>query len=100
MEFPQVQEWMGEKLKPEDYGWEVSEERYVPSQGYVEVCPIEISTLLSCSCKKDCGKQNCSCQKSGVKCTEGCKCQEDICLNQISHHDPCSEDEEDSESEG
>ena len=89
-----MQDWEGVRLPPEEYGWDLKNGRYVPSQGYTEFCPKEIASLLSCGCKRNCKTQNCSCKKSGVKCTEICKCTSDECQNEITHYDTCPEDDE------
>ena len=70
------------KLSPESYGWKLCRGRYVPIQGFEEVCPKEIASLLYCGCKKDCSTLSCSCKKSGVNCTDICRCLEDECENQ------------------
>ena len=70
------------KLSPESYGWKKCSGRYIPLQGFEEVCPKEIASLLSCRCKMHCSSLACSCRKSGVKCTELCRCLEEDCENQ------------------
>ena len=39
--------------------------RYVPIQGFEEVCPKVIASLLSCGCKKDCSTLLSSCKLFG-----------------------------------
>ena len=33
-----------------------------------------IHSLVNCKCKKGCETNRCSCRKSGLKCTDVCKC--------------------------
>ena len=75
--FCQVQQWKGETLPPEKYGWKLVDGVWSPEQGYDCICPKEISSLLKCSWKKSCATMSCSCKKSGVDCTQCCKCNED-----------------------
>lgn len=79
--YAQVQEWRGVKLSPESYGWKLCSGRYMPLQGFEDICPKVIASLLSCGCRKNCSTLLCSCKKSGVKCTEICGCLEDDCEN-------------------
>ena len=55
----------------------------VSVQGHVTICPPQINKILACGCKKNCSTQACSCRKSGVRCTESCKCSNDCCENQV-----------------
>ena len=48
---PQVQEWQGEDMNPEEFGWRFSNGKYHPIQGHTEPCPKEIAAQLCCSCK-------------------------------------------------
>ena len=84
-------------MNPEEFGWR-SNGKYHPVQGHTEPCPKEIAAQLCCSCKKDCSSQQCSCQKSGIKCTNSCRCS-DQCKNIISNFGPSSSEEIESEDE-
>ena len=58
-----------------EHGWNINE------NGHVEVrwmnqppAPDSIMELVNCKCKKGCETNRCSCRKSGLKCTDVCKC--------------------------
>ena len=70
-------------MNPEEYGWRLVKEKYHPVQGYSEPCPKEIASQLCCSCRKDCSSQLCSCRKSGVDCTNACRCSEDCVIARV-----------------
>ena len=87
-------------MNPEEYGWRLVKEKYNPVQGYIKPCHKEIASQLCCSCRKDCSSQLCSCRKSGVDCTNACRCSED-CVNARSHneHERSNEGDTDDETE-
>ena len=79
---PQMQEWQGEDMNPEEFGWRLSNGKYHPVQGHSEPCLKEIAAQLCCSCKKDCSSQQCSCKKHGLNCSTACYfCQGQSCTN-------------------
>ena len=97
----QVQQWLGNDLDPEEYGWTLDKE-YVPSPGYDIFCPPSIMKLISCGCKKDCSTLSCGCKKLSLKCTAMCKCTEacvnapeDIEISSQSDSDDIDEDDDD-----
>ena len=49
------------------------------------------SVRWTCRCSKNCSTSFCSCKKSGVKCTQVCRCSDDR-ENFVSHYDSCSSD--------
>ena len=88
-----MQEWLGNDLEPEEYGWELPEGEYRPVMGYTEVCPPAVLMMLSCKCKTDCNSKTCGCRKLGLKCTDLCQCS-DNCVN---HGVVADENDENSE---
>lgn len=36
-----------------------------------------------CGCKGDCSSRRCGCMKENNKCTASCKCNSEICQNQV-----------------
>ena len=53
-----MQEWQGEDMNPEEFGWRLSNGKYHPVQGHTEPCPKEIAAQLCCSCKKTAAVNN------------------------------------------
>ena len=76
-----MQEWKGNSLPPHQYEWKKENGYWSPEQGYGNICPKAIASMLKWNCKTACKSMACSCKKSGVDCTECCKCPED-CQNQ------------------
>ena len=72
--YSQVQEWRGQDLPANDFGWEDQGSRFVPRQGYDLICPKEIAGELKCSCKKGCLTASCTCVKNKFKCSIACRC--------------------------
>ena len=83
-----MQEWRGNDLIAEDFGWEEQSSRLVPCQGYSVFCPREIFADLKCSCKKGCSSASCSCVKNKFKCSLSCKCGIE-CQNHETEHSTC-----------
>lgn len=78
----QIQTWLGEKLNPLDWGWELYNEELSPITMTKEAGPPEILNTISCGCKTDCGNR-CGCRRNGLKCSLACKnCIGGNCSNQ------------------
>ena len=58
---------------PEDYGWTVEGDRFVPTAMTQSAWPQDMDKGISCHCKKGC-VINCTCGKQSVACYIGCKC--------------------------
>ena len=67
---------------------------WLPEQGFTSICPKNVASLLKCGCKKFCSTMACSCEKSGVNCTECCKCGEECENLKNDHHSPYDTDSE------
>ena len=96
----QVQEWMGNPLEPIGRGWVLRDGLHIPNPGYSEICPSQISKVISCKCKGSCSTASCGCFKIGAACTSACGCG-DECCNLILEYEieDEGEDEEDTEDE-
>lgn len=78
----QIQLWLGNKLRPEDWGWTRHNDYLLPIRTTIEPAPETILKLVSCSCKGSCSTSQCSCLKSGIKCSLLCRfCEEGACTN-------------------
>lgn len=90
-----MQQWLGNRLNPLDYGWEKRYSNFCPNIGYTEICPPSIYRVLACNCKLECNTGACGCKKLGLSCTEACKCSEDKCKNRLEVSNDDEEDEDD-----
>lgn len=88
-----MQEWQGNRLNVEEYGWKRINGLLHPVQGYTVMAPAEIQKVLACSCKTGCNRASCSCRKHGLVCSEACKCNE-LCEN-VMENEHYSEDDMD-----
>lgn len=76
----QVQEWLGNKKDPEQWGWKKTKEGLVPIPTLLPPAPEAVLKLISCKCKKTC-QTNCSCKKAGLRCSSICLNCESSCNN-------------------
>ena len=65
---------------PKDNGWYKEEERLRPVTSLILPAPASIIELVKCSCKGECLKKGCSCNKNNLLCSPMCKCK-DLCKN-------------------
>lgn len=80
--YHQIQQWLGNKLEPEKWGWVRQEGDLHPVRTTLPPAPDEIIQLISCSCKGDCSSAKCSCKKNGITCSALCKtCEGVTCCN-------------------
>lgn len=77
----QVQTWLDNPLRAEDWGWKHENSGMSPMTMTQEPAPSELLQMIFCSCKTRCGTQ-CGCRKAGLFCTMACShcCGQD-CLN-------------------
>ena len=59
-------------INPLRWGWQISNEDYVPITTDEAAGPPDLLKLIRCGCKVQCAN-NCSCWKAGLKCTSSCK---------------------------
>ena len=71
----QVQEWntlQESNLNPEDWGWMLEENSFVPIMTDESPAPDELLNVIRCNCrltsKTPCGSNNCSCRANGLNC--------------------------------
>lgn len=96
----QVQEWIGNKLNPLEWGWISKNNTLVPNTGVLEVAPEFIMNLVFCNCDKSLCKTLCSCRQFGLKCTALCgHCCGMFCVNKQTDEDINDFVENESESE-
>ena len=67
----QVQDWMGNSLPPQQWGWKLHEGILVPVESDLPPAPQRLMNIVSCGCKSGCG-HSCGCRKAGMVCSEIC----------------------------
>ena len=76
-------EWDSEML-PEDWGWKIDEEGFVPVATDLPVAPESLLKVIRCSCKSGCSNLQCSCRKNNLKYIMACNhCTGSDCTNVI-----------------
>ena len=70
--YSQVQTWMGMKMTPTDWGWEVAGETLNPITTSKKPAPQSLLKVIKCRCKQDCQSKLCTCRKYGLPCTNAC----------------------------
>ncbi|XP_063235988.1 uncharacterized protein LOC134538524 [Bacillus rossius redtenbacheri] len=85
----QVQTWLGNRLSPTEWGWEIEvakkngclKKTLKPTISSKPFAPNDLLFLVSCSCKLGCGNY-CRCRKSNLQCTAMCEnCSGLSCYN-------------------
>ena len=77
----EVQQWIWNKLRSTDWGWQYRDESLVPLTTDRPVAPTRVLRILSCGCKTCCRK-TCGCPKAGLHCSPMCSyCNGHICSN-------------------
>lgn len=91
----QVQSWLGNKLRPTDWGWRYEQTKNCDKQRKIlrpvismkPMAPDNLLSMVSCSCKTGCGLY-CGCRKSGFTCSAMCEhCNGLSCTNPLQYHD-------------
>lgn len=59
-------------MKPEDWGWRLSEGICLPVMTDKKPAPDSILELIRCNCRADCQTFRCVCKKNGQFCTTAC----------------------------
>lgn len=77
----QVQQWLGNELSPENWGWKRVGDVLMPVQTTNDPAPQNLLKMIFCQCKKEC-KATCSCLKAGIPCSFICgSCESRQCSN-------------------
>ena len=62
---------------PENYGWELHEEKWVPIMTTLHPAPQAIINLVKCKCSEErCSTNRCQCKKNGLYCIDLCGCSD------------------------
>jgi len=83
----QVQDWLGNKMNPLEWGWERKNNEFVPVLSDLPSAPDKLLNITSCNCKAGCKSRTaCACLRHGNKCTAACgQCMGYTCYNSPAH---------------
>ena len=60
-----------------EHGWKIDDDGQLGIKWMsLQPAPNALLLLVNCKCTKGCKNNRCSCRKSGLKCTDVCKCHE------------------------
>ena len=74
----------------EDHGWVVADESVTVKWMLLPIAPDSVLSFVSCSCKKGCDNNRCSCTRAKLNCSDLCHCHG--CQNTINRMDSDDED--------
>ena len=77
----QVQEWMGNCVDPEKWGWCLRKGQLEPKTMDSPVAPDSLLKLVRCQCKGNCDTQRCSCKRNELECSSACGECKGLCQN-------------------
>lgn len=78
----QVQQWYGNDLNPEIWGWKKTKNMLMPIMTTMKPAPDELIKLIFCGCEKTNCTKRCKCKSAGLQCTDFCKqCNGESCNN-------------------
>jgi hypothetical protein len=80
----QVKLWTKEQeiLKPEDFGWQIHQGKFIPRTMDKLPAPDCILKVIRCQCRGECATLRCSCRKHSLHCTYACgECKGTNCSN-------------------
>ncbi|KAL1446350.1 hypothetical protein WDU94_015639, partial [Cyamophila willieti] len=78
--YHQVQQWLGNNLPPQDWGWTMKGDVLVPTQTEDPPAPEVLLKTVFCRCTKDCSSGKCSCRKAMLVCNTACSHCQGSCL--------------------
>lgn len=94
--YHQVQQWLGNELPPQEWGWKHVGDTLVPITTEDPPAPEVLLKTIFCRCTKDCGSGKCGCRKAMLNCSAACLHCQGKCLNGVPVYDE-DDDEDDVE---
>lgn len=79
--YHQVQEWMGNLLLPEEWGWRIQDSCLIPVTTDQDPAPQSLFELVRCKCKSGCSTMRCNCRRQGLDCSLACTECRGVCAN-------------------
>ena len=94
--YHQVQEWRGNTLAPDEWGWAVSVNGLMPVKMTQPAAPEKLLKIIRCNCSGNCEKKICTCRKNALQCTPACgQCKGITCSNGAPVDNEDDDDDED-----
>jgi len=80
--FYQIQQWKGEELDAQQWGWKLQDSQLVPVMTDLPPATESLLKVLRCNCKRGCDTLRCTCRKHGLSCSAVCgNCKGSGCSN-------------------
>ena len=79
----QIQEWKENDyhVKPQEWGWKTSEEKFLPNTTDLQPAPQKLLEIIRCNCKSRSNTMRCTCRNHGMVCSMECSECRDVCAN-------------------
>lgn len=84
--YHQVQEWMGNSLPPNEWGWKFQDSCLIPVHSDQDPAPQCLLEMVRCHCKSGCGTMRCKCRRQGLDCSLACSECRGVCVNMQTQH--------------
>ena len=70
----QIQTWKETvgQMKPEEWGWKITDGQLLPVQTHLPAAPEKLIKIFRCNCKTGCSTSRCTCRRIAVDCTWMC----------------------------
>lgn len=91
--YHQVQQWLGNELPPQEWGWKRVGDTLVPITTEDLPAPEDLLKTIFCRCTKDCIIGKCGCRKAMLTCSAACLHCQGKCLNSVPVTDEDDEDD-------
>ena len=86
-----------ELLSPQNYGWRMDKDEWLPVMTTLPPAPEAIIQLVKCGCSKErCSTNCCQCHRAGLHCTDLCNCSDTEECENVREEEDVLEDDEDS----
>jgi len=59
-------------LKPEDWGRDLTGNKYTPVKCTLPPAPDKLLNVIRCNCKSNYDNKKCTCRKHGLECSQSC----------------------------
>ena len=70
------------QLKPEEWGWKITDGQLLPVQTHLPAAPEKLTKIFRCNCKTGCSTSRCTCKRIPIDCTWMCGvCKGVSCAN-------------------
>ncbi len=84
--YHQVQEWMGNSLPLEEWGWRIQDSCLIPIHSDQNPAPQSLLELVHCSRKSGCSTMRCKCRRQRLDCSLACSERRGVCGNMMAQN--------------